>query len=148
VLPITQANFGELLASIQRQSNMVVRNDPAQFVIQKIADEGASSPFMARLFIGIMHLRDAVFPNPADREKFDKAYEVFNSLLSIRTSTHEIVEVWNEHFRKVSEGTIARIQGPTIHIDESIDKEFRKRLESFLNVGVRAQGNAKCGRGT
>jgi hypothetical protein len=85
-----------------------------------------------------MRLRDAVFPNPAEREKFDKAYEIFNSLFNVRTAAQEIVEVWNEHVRKVSEGKIARIQGPTIQIDENIDKELRKRVESFLNAGVRA----------
>jgi hypothetical protein len=61
VLPITQGDFQEMLTRIQKQSNMTVRVDPTSFVVQKFADEGSSSPFMARLFLGIMRLRDAVF---------------------------------------------------------------------------------------
>jgi len=52
VLPISEQNFQEMLQRIQRQTNMNVRNDPAKFVVQKLADEGASSPFMARLHGG------------------------------------------------------------------------------------------------
>lgn len=137
VLPITQANFGEMLTRIQRQSNLVVRSDPAQFVVQKLADEGTNSPFIARLFVGILNLRDAVFPDPAKRDKFYKAYEVANGFLNVRAVAQEIEQVWNEHVRKVSEGQIARRQGPTIQVEENIDKELRKRVESFLNAGVR-----------
>lgn len=137
VLPITQVHFGEMLARIQRQSNMVVRNDPRQFVVQKIADEGTSSPFMARLFPGIMRLRDVVFQDPAERDRFDKGYEFFNSFLNLRTAAQEVEEVWRGHVLKVSEGKIARAQGQTIQIDENIDKEMRKRVEGFVNAGVR-----------
>ena len=35
-------------------------------------------------------------------------------------------------------GEIARLQGKAIHIDESVDKELRKQVESFLNAAVRA----------
>ncbi len=63
VLPITPADFNEFLKRLQRQSNIVIRNEPGRFVVQKLADEGASSPFMARIFLGILRLRDAVFPD-------------------------------------------------------------------------------------
>jgi hypothetical protein len=56
VLPISERNFAEMLQRIQQQTNMKVQNDPGKFVVQKLADEGASSPFMARLFIGVVTL--------------------------------------------------------------------------------------------
>jgi len=43
-----------------------------------------------------------------------------------------------EHIRKVASGEIGRLQGKAIHIDESVDKELRKQIESFLNAAVRA----------
>ena len=56
--------------------------EKAQAEYQKIADEGSSSPFIARLMIGLLHLRDHVFPDPAARDAFDKAYDfVLSSLL-------------------------------------------------------------------
>ncbi len=139
VLPITQRDFNEMLTRIQRQSNVVVRGDQTKWVIQKIADEGSQSPFMARLFMGIMRLRDVVMPDPATRENFDTSYEiVFSSLLNVRTAAQEMVQLWQEHARKVTSGEVARLEGRTIHINENIDKKLKREVESFLNAAVRA----------
>src|ERR1700683_4722888 len=59
VLPITEANFRELLTRIKKQSNMTVRIDPTEFVIKKFADEGSSTPFVASICMSILRLRDA-----------------------------------------------------------------------------------------
>jgi len=139
VLPITQADFGSMLNRIQKRSNMIVRADPTKFVVQQVANEGSSSPFMARLFIGILHLRDVVFAAGADRHKFDKAYEtVLTNLINARTSSQEIERVIGEHFRRVSDGTIARIRGNAIQVDESISAPLGKEVDAFLNCAVRA----------
>jgi hypothetical protein len=53
VLPVTQVDFAEWLKRIERQSNVNVRQDPGRFVVQKLANEGANSPYMARIFIGV-----------------------------------------------------------------------------------------------
>lgn len=139
VTPITQADFQEMLARIQRQSNMTVRVDQTSFVVQKFADEGSRSPFMARLFLGVMQLRDAVFPQQEpSREQFDKAYEfVVMTLLNTRTSAQEIMRMVSEHKQKVAAGTIARLRGYNIEVDENITKELRKEVETFLNSAVR-----------
>jgi hypothetical protein len=138
VLPIAAQDFTMLLQRIRMQSNLTVRNDPTQWVVQKFADEGSSSPFMARLFMGIMRLRDAVFPDVTKREDFDKAYEfILMNLLSTRTAAQDIVKLFREHVQQVTEGKIARRQGQVLHIDESIDKELRKQVENFLNGAVR-----------
>ena len=102
VLPITANDFDVFLNTFQRQSNMHVRTDPGRFVFQKLADEGASSRFMARLFLGIFHLRDAVFPNPATRVEFDKLYEfVTSAVSSARTASQNVSNIWSDHVRKV-----------------------------------------------
>lgn len=61
VIPITASDFNLLLQRIQTQSNLIVRNDTSKFTLQKFADEGSSSPFIARIFMGMLRLRDAVF---------------------------------------------------------------------------------------
>jgi hypothetical protein len=117
----------------------MVRNDPTQWIVQKFADEGSSSPFMARLFMGILRLRDTVFPDAAKREEFDKAYEfVLMNLLSARTAAQDIVKLYREHAEQVAQGKIARLQGQILHIEETIDKELKKHAETFLNSAVRA----------
>jgi hypothetical protein len=139
VLPITQADFNLLLQRIQTQSNLVVRNDTTKFVVQKFADEGSSSPFMARLFMGNLRLREAVFPDPAKRADFDKAYEfVLMTLLNTRATAQDITKLFAEHAQRVARGEVARVQGQALHIDENIDKELRKQTENFLNSAVRA----------
>lgn len=139
VLPITAASFSDMLSRLQRQSNMVVRRDEGKWIVQKFADEGTTSPFMARLLLGMMRLRDIVYVDHTTRNDFDRIFElVSSSLMDSRVSAREVADLWDVHARKVASGEIARLQGRTIYIDENIDKELRKRVESFLNSGVRA----------
>ena len=84
VLPITEADFGQMLTRIQRQSNMVVRPEETSWVVQRIADEGSQSPYIARLMIGMFRLRDAAFPDPSTRDGFDKSYDFVMTSLSVR----------------------------------------------------------------
>jgi hypothetical protein len=139
VLPVKQADFIEWLKRIQRQSNMRVRQDPGRFVVQKLADEGASSPFMARIFIGVLHLRDQIYPDPAKRNSFDKLYDyVTSALSSTRESAQRLAALWNGHQEKVASGEISKIDASgNIHIQESVDKDLRSDIETFLNSATR-----------
>jgi len=133
VLPIALEDFKGLLQRIQRQTNMTVRVDPTQFIVQKVSDEGSSSPFYARLFLGNLRLRDMVFPDPARRLEFDKAYElVVMTLPNARTTSQQLIKLWADHKRKVASGEIARTRGIQVEIDESIDNELRQHTEAFL----------------
>ena len=139
VLPITQAGFLQMLQSIQRQSNMVVKLDPSKFLVQKMMDEGSSSPFIARLYLGILRLRDVVFPDYSKRDIFDKRYEpVMEALLNTRSASQEIVQLLADHFSKAAKGEVGQLRGHTIYIEKPIDKELRKEVETFLNSAVRA----------
>ena len=138
VLSITPADFGNMLTSLQQQSNMLVVHPQNKWIVQKLADEGSASPFMARLFMGLMRLRDAIYTDPVARESFDKVFDfVPTSLLTARTTAKEISELWVGHSSKVAAGEIVRRQGAAIHIEESIDKELRKQAEHFLNNSAR-----------
>ncbi|NVM22506.1 MAG: hypothetical protein HWN68_12090 [Desulfobacterales bacterium] len=139
VLPITQADFTQMLQSIQRQTNMVVKLDPSKFVFQKMMDEGSRSPFIARLLLGILRLRDVIFPDYAKRDIFDKPYEpVVEALLNTRSASQEIAQLVADHFSKLAKGEVGQLRGHTIHIEKPIDKELRKEVEIFLNSAVRA----------
>lgn len=135
VLPITHFEFSQMLQRFQQNSNMEVRKWRQEWVVQKIADEGSSSPFFARIFIGIMHLRDFVFPTSESiqRKRFDECYAaVYSPLLNARTSMEAFDRLWQEHLEKVESGELARIEGNNISISDSIDEEFRKQFESFV----------------
>lgn len=139
VLPIKQADFVQMLQRIQKQSNMVVKPDTTKVVFQRMLDEGSSSPFIARLYLGIFRLRDAVFPDYAKREIFDKQYHlVMETMLNTRNTSQQIVQLVSDHFNKLAKGEVGHLRGFTIHIEKTIDKDLRKEAESFLNSAVRA----------
>lgn len=139
VLPITHADFIELLQRIQRQTNMLVKRDPSKFVLEKYGDEGSSSPFMARLYLGNLRLRDVVFPDDATQKIFDEPYHfLMENMVNLRSTLHQIVQLLMNHFGKLSKGEIGKLRGQTIHIQETVDKQLRKEVEAFLNSAVRA----------
>jgi hypothetical protein len=138
VLPITSIDFDKMLTEFQQRSNMLVKRPQSQWIVQKLADEGSASPFMARLFMGLMRLRDTVCSDLATRESFDAAFDfVPSTLLSTRMTVREILGLWEGHARKVASGEVILRQGTAIHINENIDKELRKQVEHFLNSASR-----------
>ena len=137
VLPITEQDFHGMLQRLQQRSNMVVRNDPGKFVVQKLDDEGASSPFMARLFIGVLKLGDAL-PG-REKQAFETAYEpLITTLLEIRTTAKELADIYTDHAKKIADGSIVQMQGPTIHIIENINRPLRKKMDEFLTIATRS----------
>jgi hypothetical protein len=138
VIPMTQTSYDTFLRTIQQRSNLILRPAPAKFITQKIADEGASSPFMARMYIGIMTLRDVVFPEPQKRGEFDTIFDtLITGLQNLRITSRDVATLLSDHKKKISSGEIARVNGQSIQINESITLELRKHTEDFLNGGVR-----------
>lgn len=142
VLPITRPDFNAMLTVFQQRSNMKIRSEANNFIMQKISDEGIGSPFMARIMMGIMKVRDLVYREEEKRNQFDQKYElVLSNLMSARTSMREIAQIWTEHSRKVDSGEIIQQSARGFHINESIDRELKREVESFLNAAVRALKN-------
>lgn len=139
VLPINQQDFNILLQRIQNQSNMRVVLQSPGWVFQKFADEGSRSPFMTRLFIGVTRLRDQVYHDKSAVDAFDNAYNfALTTMLDVRTLATEIVALVQNHSSRVSSLEIAKVvAGNNIHIDESIDRDLRTKVESFLVAAAR-----------
>jgi hypothetical protein len=139
VLPIGKPEFVAFLQRLQKQSNMIVRLDSTKYTVQQLMDEGTTSPFVARLYLGNLRLRDIVFPDPVKRQEFDKAYEsVMTNVLNARTAAREISKILTEHSSKLLSGELAEVRGYTLHIRSSIDKDLQRELANFLNSAVRA----------
>ena len=141
VLPITRNDFLAALKKFQAQSNMIVKPEQPAWIVSKIAGEGSSSPFMARLFMTVTHLRDQAFFDKKDRDAFDKTYETTLTPLSdARTTAKEIHQLLKEHKAGVSSGTAARLVGRAIHVD-GVDKELRKHTTDFVTSAARSLKN-------
>jgi hypothetical protein len=89
---------------------------------------------MARISIGVLHLRDQIYPAPAKRNTFDAFYDYVTSALSgTRESGQKLAALWNGHQEKVTSGEIAKVDAAgNIHIQESVDKDLRSEIETFL----------------
>jgi len=138
ILPIGRPQFELMLARFNRQSNMIIKREQPNWTVTKMADEGTSSPFMARLFLNILGLRKATLETKADIDAFEKPYElVLMSSITVRDLAREIGELLADHRSKIERGVGVRIDGRTVHMDEPIDKELRRLVESFLNSSNR-----------
>jgi hypothetical protein len=131
VLPITRADFLKALQTLQERSNMRVKPEQPGWIVSKIANEGSSSPFIARLFMGVMMLRDRAFSNK-DRDVFDKPYEsALTALSDARATAREIEQLLADHKGKVLSGEAARLSGKSIQVD-GIDPVLRKHIANFV----------------
>lgn len=138
VLPVSQRQFFQTLSTFERCSNMSIQRETAKILVQKVGDEGSNSPFVARLMIGVMGIRDAVYDNKARRDHFDDLYDpVLSGLRSARETSQDIVKEWEQHRVKVESGAIVSTSGRAVHISENIDRSLKRDLESFLNTAVR-----------
>ena len=139
VLPLTRAEFMEALGRLQTRSNMTVGPDQRSVVVQKIEDEGTSSPFIARLMLGIFYLRNLIISDKAHRDAFDELHEMMTShLFNARDSARDIQASWEDHWKNVSSGECVKVEGRTFRISENIDRTLRKEVDSFLNASARA----------
>jgi hypothetical protein len=119
------------------------------FRIQKIADEGPSDPFYARLWIGILDLKNMALrcqsrSNDVEeaRVKFDDSYDsVLKALGAARTAMKNTQHVVDDHVRKLATSEIVEFQSSAYEISESIDKPLRDETTAFLVHGVIAM---KC----
>jgi hypothetical protein len=139
VLPLTQAEFMAALGRFQTRSNMTVCPDQRSVVVQKMEDEGTSSPFMARMLLGMLYLRSLVVSDKARRDEFDGLHEMMTShLFNARDAARDIQSTWESHRQKVASGACVKVEGRTFRISENIDRTLRKEVDSFLNASARA----------
>jgi len=139
VLPINQADVVQMLQELQKQSNLRVKQDPSKFVFRKIRNEGTNSPFISRLFLSVLKLRETIFTDKADRRMFDKRYEpAIEAMVSARDASQAIAQLLADHHANLAQGKVAKVQGRALHVEAPIDNELRREVEVFLNSATRA----------
>jgi hypothetical protein len=142
VLPLSEAQFRQMLTNFQRQSNMTISAPPGKFVLQRVSDEGTRTPIIARAILGILKLREAAIVQQPDRDNFDTAYQVvYNELLDLRDTAVSINKIWNDHRAKIISGEIVRRNGQHIAITENVDRQLKGEVSNFLNIAARIVKN-------
>jgi hypothetical protein len=136
VLPIKERQYEMMLRNIQQRGGLDVKPNQGQLVVQKFADEGSGSPFMARIFYGQMKMAEAL---GAEQEPFLKAHRtLMTTLMEIRDATKDVAKTWKDHTRKIEEGSIVERQGLNIRITENVDRQLGRLVSEFLTSATRS----------
>lgn len=114
--------------------------------MQRRGNEGTSSPFFARLFVGAgMEMRDMVINHVLQsdherwRREFDDLYTpVHDGLVSARKHRERIVELLTTHRAKIESGEIVSYQPNAVNIYESISEPLGDAFATFLSAAARS----------
>ena len=138
VIPITQIDFIRWLARIQSQSNMIVKQSDPEMVVSKIADEGTTNPFFARLLAGMLKIRDNALTSPSDKAVFDKNYDrIIKGLMNMRITVQAVRTLFGDHCLLVTQGVDTKLRGNTIQVERNIDIQLANEVNDFINNAVR-----------
>ncbi|WP_440975024.1 hypothetical protein [Pseudoxanthomonas winnipegensis] len=139
VLPITRADFLRGLSQFaQRSANIRVDRHEPNIVVQQTGNEGTSSPFVARVWAGLMEVRDWAMENDAKRREFDAFYEhVTAGAQDVREARREIQRIWSTHANALAAGTIVSRRGAQTHFSESIDRPLSAAVDTLLIASTR-----------
>ncbi|WP_374471183.1 hypothetical protein [Phenylobacterium sp.] len=139
VLPMDRGGFAQLLRVAGGRSNLRFHQPKEQFFLQKGGDEGTASPYIARLMLGLLTLRDQVYSeDEAGRLAFDRLFEAMHqSLSTCRENVTDLTRLWRDHLEAVTSGKVVERGGQAIRITESIDKPLRREVADFLISAVR-----------
>jgi hypothetical protein len=141
VLELDANGFKKLMSSVGRRSRgMTVKPTQSQFTIAKMLDEGTSTPFVARLSLTPLTIRDLVFTDKQRVQAFDAAFEpIQHALTRIRKKVARIESMWSEHEAAVASGRIARIQGNNaVEINYPFFHEFNDATDELIGDLARA----------
>jgi hypothetical protein len=138
VLPMSLDDFKTFAEQIAKRSNLTVRQQPQEFTVAHLMDEGTSTPFVSRLWMTPLHLRDLVLNRKVDVDAFDVVYQsVLNDLVTLRRIGRETLDLWNDHVQRIASGGIIRYQNG-IHVDQTIDEPLSHNLETIIRNGANA----------
>jgi hypothetical protein len=108
-----------------------------RIVSTKIFDEGASSPFPARLILQMCQLRDSLIRDNSMKVDFDKVYApVLENFQECKLAVHHLKELKNQHIKEVEEGTAVKFHpNGQISIIRTIDDKYRASFKEFFIKG-------------
>jgi hypothetical protein len=140
VIPLSRSQFVQMAERTAKQSRgMHVKPDPRpKWTVEKRGDEGTSSPFIARMWLGICHMRDQALRDAKVRDEFDVAFEaVITGVESARSAAADAIKLYKDHERKIASGEICKIEHGVTYIDETIDRDLRKLTDEVISTASR-----------
>jgi hypothetical protein len=116
----------------------------------KIRDEGSSSPFYARIFMGIPQLRSQLFLFGVGNSNHERAQSIFDSKFkplldsteAVRDASLEIISLTKTHNDEITSGKCVEFRKNYYSILKSIDSELSQAVDKVLDQGVIATKTA------
>jgi hypothetical protein len=140
VIPLSRQSFVQMAERMGRQSrNMkIVMHSRPDWTVELRGNEGTSSPFVARIFMGICTMRNQSINDAQERDAFDAAFEaLLTGLETLRSSAKEVVSLYKDFEQKVSSGEAAKIENRAIRVNASVDRELRKCTDEVISTAGR-----------
>lgn len=111
---------------------------------RKVRDEGTSSPFMARIFMGLYALRDDLesFITTEDeregvRQKFDAGVLPLTvAAESVRDSALEITQLIGAHVEEVEQGIAVDFIGDQMNVVRTVDKQLGQAVSRLIQQSI------------
>lgn len=114
-------------------------NSPPNGTVQKVADfDNKKDPYYVRMMFQVFNIRDNIFQGDEEkRNKFDQLYSpILQNLTEGRFVKEKCIDLMKEHAADVGEGKLAKFNGKTIHLDESIEMELNVLFKDFFIRGI------------
>jgi len=110
----------------------------------KVSDEGTSSPFIARIFMGMLVLRDQLYLMNIDsdsqnnaRDKFDKQFNpMFEAAQATRDAGKNLIGNFNDYFSSIKSGDSVKIENGQIQVIRTIDTELIQDVNKTIDQSV------------
>jgi len=112
--------------------------------VKKVSDEGSTSPFMARIFMGILEFRDQLYllsTHGAQRnrkqDEFDMRFKpVLEASQATRDAAVEGLNVLKNHVQRIEEGEVVRFRKNQYDILENVDANLSQEVDKLVDQGI------------
>ncbi|RXT52914.1 hypothetical protein B6S44_19435 [Bosea sp. Tri-44] len=150
VLPLQHDGFVSLLKRFEQRSNMRVTIVEPTFEKRLVSNEGTSSPYVARLFLGLLHLRGSAIQDEHKTNEFDAIFHgLTTAVTDLRDAARALTETWSSLQSSVANGVGVRMEGTTLQVEHLADRDLNRICADFLRAAVNVikvslQELAKC----
>ena len=115
---------------------------PVQLV--KVSDEGSSSPFIARIFMGLLEFRNQLFLlGTPDNERgrtqnhFDRMFQpMLDAAQATRDAALEIKGLVDAHLEEIRRGTAVRFRPGQYEILRTIDSKLSQTVDKLIDQSI------------
>lgn len=114
------------------------------FRVTKVSDEGSSSPFVARIFFGLLNFRDDLYlltlsdhDRPKARDHFDRRFKPMREAAqAARDAAAEIQRFVSRHQDAIRSGEAVRFRPNQYDILKTIDIPLSQAVDKLIDQGV------------